>query len=273
VMPLKSRPGQIAFGRCTGGYAYDSRADRHHRHYRPVDWQSETVPRAALQGDLLAMVNASLTVFSPSRNNAAQRLATVAATGTDPGPFESYDRQDPTGSHDESVAAGNVIDPVPVPTLDAIKDQVRTAVTTRFREHELTRLVAAILEALDFVCDVSPAGPDGGVDILAGAGPLGLGVPTIVVEVKSEPGPVGSAVLRTLHSAMTRYDADHGVLVAWGGVRKPAMAEFSHLRTRIRIWDSEALLDKLFETYPVLPDSIRSKLPLKQAWVLDDDTA
>ena len=266
LMPLKSRPGHIAFGRCTGGYAYDPQATLDRRHYRPVDWQPDTVPRSALQGDLLAMVNASLTVFSPSRNNAAQRLEAIATTGTDPGPLESSKYQVPSRGP-EGPDAADVIDPVPAPTLDAIKDQVRTAVTTRFREHELTHLVAAILEAIGFVCDVSPAGPDGGVDILAGAGPLGLGVPTIVVEVKSEPGPVGSAVLRTLHSAMTRYDANYGVLVAWGGVNRPAMAEFSHLRTRIRIWDSEALLDKLFQTYPQLPDSIRAKLPLKQAWV------
>lgn len=272
LMPLKSQPGHIAFGRCTGGYAYDHQAHPHRRHYRPVDWQPDTVPRSALQGDLLAMVNASLTVFSPSRSSAARRLEAIAESRTDPGPSRSL-HSDERNRTDSTRDAENVIDPSPAPTLDAIKDQVRVAVTTRFREHELTHLVAAILEALDFVCDVSPAGPDGGVDILAGAGPLGLGAPTIVVEVKSEPGPVGSAVLRTLHSAVTRYDADHGVLVALGGVSKPAMAEFSHLRTRIRIWDSEALLDQLFQTYPVLPDSIRAKLPLKQAWVLDDDTA
>jgi restriction system protein len=268
LMPLKSQPGHIAFGRCTGGYAYDPQAHPHRRHYRPVNWQADTVPRSALQGDLLAMVNASLTVFSPSRNNAGRRLEAIAESRTDPGPPWSRER-----SRTDIPDEGNVIDPDPAPTLDAIKDQVRTAVTTRFREHELTHLVAAILEALGFVCDVSPAGPDGGVDILAGAGPLGLGTPTIVVEVKSEPGPVGSAVLRTLHSAVTRYDVDHGVLVAWGGVSKPAMAEFSHLRTKIRIWDSEVLLDRLFQTYPQLPESIRAQLPLKQAWVLDEDSA
>lgn len=271
LTPLKSQPGQIAFGRCNGPYAFDPAADPHRRHYRPVTWQEETVPRSALQGDLLAMVNASLTVFSPSRNDATRRLRVIEKTGVDPGPA-----QPPNSSTEATPASSDdaqVTDPAPAPTLDAIKDQVRTFVMTRFREHELTRLVAAILEALGFVCDVSPAGPDGGVDILAGAGPLGFGAPTVVFEVKSEPGAVGSAVLRTLHSAVTRYDADYGVLVAWGGVSKPAMAEFSHLRTKIRIWDSEELLDKLFQTYPQLPESIRAQLPLKQAWVLDDESA
>jgi restriction system protein len=218
-----------------------------------------------------------LTVFSPSRNNATKRLQVVAATGVDPGLYGgSTAGGGADGTAGTTSANGGdapVTDPASAPTLDAIKDQVRTFVMTRFREHDLTRLVAAILEALGFVCDVSPAGPDGGVDILAGAGPLGFSDPTIVVEVKSEPGPVGSAVLRTLHSAVTRYGADHGVLVAWGGVSRPAVAEFAHLRKTIRIWDSEVLLEKLFQTYPQLPESIRAQLPLKQAWVLDDESA
>lgn len=268
LLPLKSQPGRIAFGQCTGPYAFDPAADPHRRHYRTVQWQEDTVPRSALQGDLLAMVNASLTVFSPSRNDATHRLQVIAQTGEDPGPGHSSQiGRDAAKDGDDA----QVNDPASAPTLDAIKDEVRTYVMANFREHELTRLVAAILEALGFVCDVSPAGPDGGVDILAGSGPLGFGAPTIVVEVKSEPGAVGSAVLRTLHSAVTRYSADHGVLVAWGGVSKPATAEFSHLRKTIRIWDSEELLDKLFQTYPQLPDSIRAQLPLKRAWVLDDE--
>lgn len=271
LMPLKSQPGHIAFGRCTSAYGFDPETDPHRRHYRTVKWQADTVPRSALHGDLLAMVNASLTVFSPSRNDATHRLQVIEETGVDPGPSgSSKSGPGTTQGNDEDA---QVTDPASAPTLDAIKDQVRTFVMAHFQEHELTRLVAAILEALGFVCDVSPAGPDGGVDILAGGGPLGFGAPTIVVEVKSEPGPVGSAVLRTLHSAVTRYDADHGVLVAWGGVSKPAMAEFSHLRTTIRIWDSEELLDKLFQTYPQLPESIRAQLPLKKAWVLDDENA
>ncbi|HMR47941.1 MAG TPA: restriction endonuclease [Arachnia sp.] len=270
VMPLKSESGHIAFGRCTGPYAYDPSQPASRRHYRPVTWEPNTVPRSALGADLLATINSLLTVFSPSRNDAARRLAMIAKGDADPGivggavprsqitPSKQPDEQD------------EVTDPPSEPTLEAIEDRVRTYIMENFREHELTKLIAAILEALGFVCDVSPAGPDGGVDILAGTGPFGFGAPTVVVEVKSEPGPVGSAVMRTLHSAVTRYGADHGVLVAWGGISSPARSEFAHLRTSIRVWSGKEILEKLFETYPRLPDAIRNQLPLKQAWVLDD---
>ncbi len=84
VMPMKTQPGMLAFGRCTGPYSYDPEAPEPARHYLPVQWQSELVKRDALQADLLAMVNAAMTVFSVSRNDAAERLEAVASQGVDP---------------------------------------------------------------------------------------------------------------------------------------------------------------------------------------------
>lgn len=123
---------------------------------------------------------------------------------------------------------------------------------------------------MGFQCEVSPPGPDGGVDIFAGSGPLGLDSPTLIVEVKSEPTPVGSTVVRGLHSAMTQHNADQGLLVALGGITMPARREFSTQRTRLRIWDSDALLDHLFDRYEHLTALTRQKLPLTRVWVLDD---
>ena len=269
VMPLKTKPGYLAFGRCTGAYGYDPASDPTRRHFRAVDWQTEPVPRSVLKDDLLAMVNGAMTVFSPSRNNAAERLEAVAKTGADPGNGESVTRKVP----DPSPAPTPVVvtDPPQVPTLEAIRDRIRIRLVEDFAGHKLTHLVADILRALGYVCEVSPPGPDGGVDIRAGRGPLGLDEPTIV-EVKSEPGPVGVAVMRSLHSAMDTNRARQGLLVAMGGVNCPAKAEFKSQRTRIQVWDAEALLEQLFATYPLLPEATRVALPLKQAWVLDDDT-
>ncbi|PKZ81990.1 restriction endonuclease [Micrococcus luteus] len=168
-------------------------------------------------------------------------------------------------------AATEVTDPETAPTVVAIRDRIRAHVAGEFREHELTHLVAEILTVLGFRCEVSPPGPDGGVDIIAGTGPLGLDAPTLIVEVKSEPTPIGSRVLRGLHSAMTQHRADQALLVAWGGVTRPAELEFKRDRTTMRIWDADALLDQLFLTYDRLPASTRARIPLQQVWVLEDE--
>jgi len=40
----------------------------------------------------------------------------------------------------------------------------------------------------------------------------------------------------------------------------------------IAVWDAEAVLDHLFVVYDRLPDETRARLPLKRAWVLDEET-
>lgn len=273
VMPLKTRQGYFQFGRCTGGYGYDPGTDPGRRHYVRVEWQPDPVARTVLKPDLLAKVNAAMTVFSPSLNRAAARLELVAAGHQDPGIEAGGKPVVPTAAPvPDAVSAGEeVTDPAPAPTLEAIRDRIRVRLAQDFREHELTRLVADILTAMGFSCEVSPPGADGGIDIRAGRGPLGLDSLTIV-EVKSEPGPVGVTVLSRLHSAMGRTGASQGLLVAMGGLNGPAKKEHENLRSSIQIWDSEKLLDHLFDTYPQLSEATRAALPLRQTWVLDDDT-
>lgn len=270
VLPLKTKPGYLQFGRVTGAYAYDAaQAPWHRSHSLPVDWCGEPVSKTLVGQDLVHTVNGSLTVFQPSRNDAAARLEAIAAGRPDPG-FGAAAATPPVPAPTDQ-ATTEVTDPETAPTVVAIRDRIRAHVAGEFREHELTHLVAKILTVLGFRCEVSPPGPDGGVDIIAGTGPLGLDAPTLIVEVKSEPTPIGSRVLRGLHSAMTQHRADQALLVAWGGVTRPAELEFKRDRTTMRIWDADALLDQLFLTYDRLPASTRARIPLQQVWVLEDE--
>jgi Restriction endonuclease len=56
---------------------------------------------------------------------------------------------------------------------------------TRFHGHAPAQLVGEILQAEGFFTQVSPAGPDGGVDILAGQGSMGFDGSRLAVQVKS----------------------------------------------------------------------------------------
>lgn len=276
VMPLK-RNGQIALGTCTKGYAYAAdEMDKERRHHIEVEWSSELVSRSVLKDDLLNTINGAMTVFSPTRNQAEERLRVVLRTGTDPGAFglaspASKDHAVPGVNSTEATADVDVIDPDPAPTLVAIRDRIRTHIVENFAGHKLTGLVSEILTAHGYVCDVSPPGPDSGVDILAGRGPLGLDAPTVVVEVKSEPTAIGAPVVRGLQGAISAHQADQGLLVAWGGVKSSAKREFSNQRTRIRIWTAEDILDQLFEVYEQLSDEFKNQLPLQRTWILEED--
>ena len=59
-----------------------------------------------------------------------------------------------------------------------------------------------MLETEGFRCEVLPEGPDKGVDIIASTGLLRLGSPKIVVQVKSEAGPVGAPIVQQLQGGV-----------------------------------------------------------------------
>lgn len=277
VMPLKTSK-KIAIGVCTKGYQYlADEADLNNRHTITVDWKTTDVSRAAIKDDLLNTINGAMTIFQASKHNAETRLRKVMDTGIDHGnsgtstgnttaTVSSHPQPQP---HD---GADDVVDPDPTPSLEAIRDRVRTFLIENFKGHRLTDLVAAILRVEGYVCDVSPPGPDQGVDIIAGRGPLGLDSPTLIVEVKSEDTPIGSTIVRGLQGAISQHRADQGLLVAWGGLNKPARAEIRTDRLVLRVWEADDIIDHLFDVYDRLPDGIRITIPLKRTWVLDEES-
>jgi hypothetical protein len=91
-------------------------------------------------------------------------------------------------------------------------------------------------------------GPDYGVDILAGCGPLGLDSPTLVVELKSE-STDRVPILNQLKGALSTHGANQALLVAWGGLIKQAEELRRTQRLSIQVWTAEDLLDRLFNVY------------------------
>ena len=284
VLPLKTTK-KIAVGVCTSGYSYKANEPNDRRHAIGVDWKRDDVPRLALKDDLLNTINGAMTIFQAAKNNAATRLHRVLDAGSDPGNANSYGPtgsptysppSKPTQSPGPATAAdtndSDAVDPTPAITLEAIRDRLRTHLIEDFGQHKLTGLIAEILRARGYVCEVSPPGPDGGVDIIAGSGPLGLDSPTVVVEVKSEQGQIGISVFNGLSGAVRNNQAGQGLLVAWGGLAKPAEQARLSQRTVIRVWNAEDVIDQLLDVYDRLPDDVRASIPLKRAWVLIDET-
>lgn len=85
VMPMKTRPGQIAIGRFVGPYEYREDEPSGFRQVRKVEWTNTAVPLEALKPDLRASMGSLLTICRLSRNDAANRIAHLAAHQEDPG--------------------------------------------------------------------------------------------------------------------------------------------------------------------------------------------
>ncbi|TWG08730.1 restriction system protein [Saccharopolyspora dendranthemae] len=105
VLPLKTRPGQLAIGRVSGPYRFDADAAPGYQHLRPVDWIRKDVPRDDVQRDLLDSMGSLLTICGLHRFGAAERIANLAAGSVDPGPDVADERPQPMASTPAELAA------------------------------------------------------------------------------------------------------------------------------------------------------------------------
>jgi restriction system protein len=261
VMPLKTSRSQLAFGRVAGPYAYEKVGDDF-RHVRPTEWVRPDVPRSAVAQDLLHSLGAFLTVCQITRNDAERRLASVLQGGHDPGLGEAPEG---AASEPEEDAAE---DPSILNLAEVAEDQIVSRIQAKFREHDLARLVDAILRAEGYETFVSPPGPDGGVDILAGRGSLGFDGQRLCVQVKSSKEPSDVKVFRELKGTMDSFKADVGLLVSWGGFTKALRQEARQGYFKVRLWGAGELLQAVYRTYEQLPEEIQAELPLKRVWAL-----
>jgi len=269
ILPLKTTR-QIALGWVTGRYEY--RADEQDlakRHVIPVEWKRQDLPRSAVKQDLLFTLGSAMSVFSPSKNNAVARLESLLKHGVDPGQAVALG----PAKHKLSATSANDTEDVDEPELspdieEAALDQITSKVKEEFSGHGLATLVTALLEAEGLHCEQSPPGADGGIDIIAGRGLLGLD-DLVVVQVKSG-GQVGSSVVKELHGAMATQGADQGLLVAWGGLSKPGRDALKANNMRVRVWQDTDVVEAVLANYEKLDSDIRSHLPLKRVWILTD---
>ena len=259
VLPRKLT-SQIAIGRVTGPYRYQH-VNTESRHTRPVQWLRPDLPRTTFEQDLLYSFGAFMTVCNISRNDAARRVLAVLEGKPDPGPsvpLKSTTVSSPPTDESEST-----------PDLSQMAhDQIVAQIQSRFAGHALARLVDAVLRADGWVTKISPPGPDGGVDILARSGSLGLDVPRLCVQVKSQNTPADVTVYRTLQGTMQTFKAEQGLLVCWGGFNKKVLQESQQSHFMVRLWDSSDLVGAIYRNYERLPAEIQAELPLKRVWML-----
>jgi len=271
VLPIK-HVGRLAFGVVRGEYKYLPGAGVLN-HVRTVDWKRPDVSRTAINQDLLYSLGAFSTVVQISRNDAAYRLRRVLeGAETDPGARPGValtlpKAQDDVVDTDEAIASdGQDI-------IRYSRDRILSRLKEQFAGYALQDLVAEILRAEGMTCKVPPKGADGGIDIIAGSGVLGISAPTIIVQVKSGSSRVGSEVLDQLGGVVGQLQADHGLLVALGGLTSQAQAKVDAQRLRVAVWDAEELVDRLLKHYAVLPEEIKELIPLRREWVIDESAS
>lgn len=260
VVPLKTT-SSIAIGTISGDYIYSEEIGKDMLHHRKVNWIKKDLPRSKeLFGqDLLYTFGAFLTFSKAERNNAEERVKAIVAG-------KNISKIETIGTEEQETTA---ID-AEVDIEQIAEDKIREIISKKFKGHELSALIASILEAKGFTTTVSPPGADGGVDILASPGILGFGEPKICVQVKSSDAPVDVKIYRELKGTMDSFKATYGILVSWGGFKDTVRREAQNDSFKIKLWDSGIIIDELLKNYEKLGVEIKAEMPLKHIWIVSE---
>ena len=260
VVPLKQQPA-IQIGELTGDYHFEPGGPNPYFHWRPVKWIGEAIPRVNFAKDLLYTFGAFMTICRIQRNNAEPRIAAMRANGWKPETVAAVVTRTQGATTSDDPALDSNLE-------ELARDQIAQLIAARFKGHDLTRLVEAILIAQGYTTYRSPEGADGGVDILAGAGPLGFGSPRICVEVKSGDTPIDRPTVDKLLGAVTKFGAQEGLFVSWSGFKSNVQKELAPSFFRMRLWTQKELLKHLFANYDRLDEDLKAELPLKRVWMI-----
>lgn len=263
VLPLKQEPS-IAMGEVISNYKFTEDLGSDIKHIRRVKWITKDMPRTSLNQDLLYSLGAFMTVCRIQRNDAETRI---------PAAVQNYlDKTSSPSSLASNTIEESLDDKSVVADLETLgKDQIRSFINQQFAGHRLQDLVAAIFQVEGYATVVSPPGKDGGVDILAGKGLLGLEEPRICVQVKATSTPSGIDVVNSLLGVVASYGASYGLIVSMGGFTQDARKKAKEQFFKIRLWDSNDLINAILRNYHKLSDEIQATLPLKQVWVVVEE--
>lgn len=204
-----------------------------------------------------------MTVCRIQRHQAEERVGAVLAGKPDPG----FKEGKPSPGVSKAPGEDEVGEAAAIDLEQAAQDDVVAFIRQTFPGHELARLVGKILAAEGYYTLVSPPGPDGGADILAGRGPFGLDSPTLCVQVKATEAPADVKILRELIGTMNTFKADQGLLVCWGGFTQPLKNEARQQTFKVRLWDQSDIVSAIYRAYEKLDSEIQAELPLKRVWM------
>ena len=235
---------------------YEYRPDMegpHEPHTRLVEWEVTDIPRANFDQDLLYSLGGLATVFQPRADDAEGRIKRASQVYLAGAPAE-----------DELPTAGEPSEPaVDVDMDEYVLDFIVQCIRRRFSGTRLEYLVAKILEAEGYTTLQTRPGPDGGVDVIAGSGRLGLGEPRLCIQVKSGREAIDLPDYNRLQGNVRSFGADHGLLVSLSDFKRSVRNENERSFFEIRLWGPGELAQRVREAYVDLPADVQADIPLE----------
>jgi restriction system protein len=254
VYPQKS-DRTVNIGQITGNYAYDPKTSTRYPNSRSVKWIKPGISRDVFTQGCLYELGSAMSVFTVKTHN-AEILTRVGIETPSVDPVAPLTKEEPP----------EVDEPTAERINESTRDYVLKTFNSEMKGHGFAQWCAWLLETLGYTTRVSPPGADGGVDIVATEDPLGVKRPLLKVQCKSGTGAIGSPEVQALNGTLA--DNELGLFIALGGFTGAARHAASGM-PKMRLIESEELLDLTLEHYPALGDEAKEALRLRRVWVPD----
>ena len=256
VVALKTKIGELAIGRVSGDYVYDSnRTDVPHT--RQINWVLPSMPISPAFTPHVSFIHGPNTLNAIGDQATCEKARYFANT-----PSAEADALDSSVEEDTT----ELLD------LGAIaKTQIAQLIHERFPEKKLEDLVAGVLQAEGYTIAPSVGSADQGVDVLAGHGLFGFDPPLVCVQVKHEQGATRAPAVQQLRGAIEDFGAQQGLFVSWGGYTRDAERTARRNFFKLRLWYASDLIEAVCRNYNKLSAGLRAEIPLQQIWVVAPD--
>jgi len=215
-----------------------------------VDWEEVTVERDSLSQAAKNSLGSVLTVFR------------VDDWGSEIEELVVHPFFEPGNTGDDEIVESEIIEDFVSKALVMVQDKV-----DKLDPWQMQELVGGLLQAMEYNVNVSPKGPDGGVDVLAFKDAFGFEKPIIKVQVKHRKSSASAPEIQQLLGA-NPIDAN-SLFVSTGGFTSQAKSVAKH--NSVRLVDLEELVDLVVKWYENMPNDVRALLPLQKMYVPDQN--
>ncbi len=244
VYPSK-QDRQVHIGEITGPYKFDLKTEPGYPQQRAVKW-IKAYPRSRFSQGALYEIGSAMSFFQVKTYN-EEFLGAIEGKAMAP-PVQ------------EDVTVSYVFEEIEQNTRDFVIKKL----AQELKGHGLAEFVAHLLNAMGYRTRVSPAGPDGGVDIIAHKDELGFEKPLIKVQVKSGEGNIGEPIISQLNGIVEKDE--FGMVVTLGTFTNQAVT-FVRNKSNIRLIDGEDLVSLIFHHYDSFDSKYKAMIPLKHVYV------
>jgi restriction system protein len=243
LAPIKIRR-VVLFGRISDEYVYDpAYISNDYPHIRHVNWL-RSVSRDSLSPSFKNTIGAFRAVC-----NIDGLLPEIDSILSDKPPIKPQEPPEGVIPYHEEVQEK--------------ASEIIADVLSRMDPYDFQDLVASLIKAMGFNTDVSPAGPDGGIDITAYPDVFGFESPRIKIQVKLRKGNASAQEIQQLVGAASNNEA---LFVSIGGFTQQAINE-SKKHAKLVLIDRDRFVTLLLQFYEKMDSESKALIPLKKIYI------